>query len=147
MTAPKKTMRRANREMTAADFPRFVQEYLHEKDLADEIAGRVNAKKAVIRKFVEEAGYADEKGSLFIDLEGVDGASAVKLERRVSTSLDRQKVEAWLKKQGLWEQYTEEVRVLDEDALMAAAYEGTIPKKVMDGFMVESENFALKTVK
>lgn len=147
MTAPKKVMRPANREMTAEDLPRYLQEYLKEKDLVDELTGRVNAKKAVIKKFVEQSGYADEKGSLFVDVDGVPGVSAVKLERRVSTGLDRSKAEAWLKKQGLWEAYSEVQRVLDEDALYAAAYEGKIAKKTMDGFITESESFAFKTVK
>lgn len=144
---PKRVMRTAKRELNAKDFPRYVEEYLREKEAMEAMQARVNEKKAAINKFVDDLGEADEKGSKWVHVEGIPGLSAVKRERRVSQSLDTDKAEAWLKKNGLWEQYSEEIRVLDEDALYGAGYDGTIPRKVFDGFMVSSESFALKTVK
>lgn len=147
MTTPKKVVRKPTRELSADDLPRYVEEYLKEKDLVDELTGRLNAKKANLRKLVEQTGYTDDKGNVFVDVEGVDGVSALKLERRVSTNLDREKAQAWLEKTGKWEEFSEVVRVLDEDALYAAAYENKTFKKAVDSFIVESENFAFKTVK
>lgn len=144
---PKRLQRPANRELTEADVDAFVAAYLSEKEFAEEATKRVNAKKAVLSRYIDENGYIDDKGSRYVDIEGVDGVSQMKRERRVSTSLDRDKVEAYLKKRGLWEQMTREVRVLDDDAVAAAGYDGTIPERTFQGFYVESEVFALKSVK
>lgn len=147
VSQPKRLQRTANRDLAPEEVPTFVKQYLAEKEFAEDATKRVNAKKAVLSDFIDKHGYVDDKGSRYVDVPGLDGVSAMKRERRVTTALDRDKVEAWLKKKGWWERFSIEVRVLDEDALVAAGYEDEIPARTMAGFYTEQEVFALKSVK
>lgn len=147
---PKRLQRAANRDLTPEDANAYVAAYLSEKAIAEQLTARVNAKKAVLNTFLAEHGSPDSKGSLYFDIEGVDGVSQLKRERRVSTNLDNAKAEAWLKSKGLWDDYSTvipEHRELDTDAVEGGAYDQRIPKRVFAGFFVESESWALKTVK
>lgn len=143
----KRMQRTAKRELSEEDLPRFVEEYLNEKNAAEAMTARVNEKKAALMAYVEEHGEADDKGSLFVDIEGVEGLSALKKERRVGQKLDADKAEKWLRKNGMWEKYSETIEQLDEDAFMAAGYDGSISPRTFDSFMVTSESWAFKTVK
>jgi hypothetical protein len=61
--------------------------------------------------------------------------------------MDLDKAEAWLKKNKKWDEFKVVVEMVDEDKLLAAGYEGTIPKRTFDGFTVQSESFAFKVLK
>lgn len=150
VSQPKRMQRSAKRELSREDFDAFVRQYVEEKKFAETATARVNEKKAAINTFVDKYGDVDDKGSKYIDVEGVDGVGAVKRERRVSTSLDEERATAWLKKHKLWEKFSVEVpahRELDTDALDAAAYTGEIPEETVESFHVVSEVWALRMVK
>lgn len=147
---PKRLQRSANRTMTAEEFPGYVRTYLEEKAIADQYTARINTKKAVIATFVDQYGDLDDKGSKYVDVEGIEGVSAVKRERRSSTSLDEDKAIAWLKKNKLWEKYSTlvpEHREFDAEAFAAAGYTEDIPDRVMASFITVHETWATKTVK
>lgn len=148
-TTPKRMQGVQKRELTPDQWDAFVAQYLQEKKFAEAATKRVNDQKATVVAYLQEHGEPDEKGSLYVDVDGVDGVGSVKYERRVSQVMDRVKVEAWLKKKGLWEEYTEEVRVIDADKLAAAAYETGTPvtERIYQSFFVDSETWALRTVK
>lgn len=146
---PKRIRGEQKRELTPDQWQDFIAAYLQEKSFAEAATKRVNDKKATVIAFLKEHGETDEKGSLYVDVEGVDGVGSMKYERRVGQTLDTAKVQAWLVKHGLWEEYSEEIRVLDADKLAGAAYEGGsgITERVYQGFFVDNESWALKSVK
>jgi uncharacterized protein with ACT and thioredoxin-like domain len=144
---PKRMMGQQKREITPTQWPGFIKQYLADKAAAEAITKRVNDAKAAVTAYVKAYGDADEKGSLYVDVEGVEGVGSMKFERRVGQSFDKAKAEAWLKKNGKFDQYTKTIVVLDEDALAAAAYEGSIPERTYQGFFEDTETWALKTVK
>ena len=90
VSQPKRVLRPAKRELNEEDFSRYVAEYLSEKATMEAIQARVNEKKAAIAKFVDANGERDEKGNIFFYVEGIEGVSAVKRERRVSTTLNKE---------------------------------------------------------
>ena len=142
---PKRVIAKPTRAVTVEQLPRYVEEYLKERNAADEMSKRVNEKKTNIVELLVAEGYKDDKGSRFIDV-GIPGCSAVKHERRVSTKLDEEKALAWLRKNGLYEECTTTVVVLDEEKLLAAAYEGKIAERTLKGFYEQTENFAFKVI-
>lgn len=148
-SAPKRLQGQQKRELTPEEWQDYVVQYLKEKAFAEGATKRVNDMKAAVIAYLQAHGDPDEKGSLYVDVKGVEGVGSMKYERRLGQVLDRGKVEAWLKRKGLWEEYTEEVRVLDEDKLAAAAYESGTPitERTYQGFFVDSETWALKAVK
>lgn len=136
------------REVTPETWAGFARQYLSEKSSLDAITKRVNDMKAAVIAYLRDHGDTDEKGSLYVDVEGVDGVGSLKYERRVGRTFDSAKATAWLKKHGMYDHYTKTVVMLDEDSLAAAAYEGDIiSERIYNGWFVESETWALKTVK
>lgn len=145
MPSPTRKIAKPKRELSIEQLPRYVEEYLKEKAAADAMAKRVNEKKATIAALVEASGYLDDRGSQFLDV-GIDGCSAVKRERRITNTLDEAKALAWLTKHGLYDECTRTEVVLDEEALLAAAYEGKVPERALKSFYEQSESFAFKVL-
>lgn len=144
---PKRVIAKPTRAVSTEQLPRYVEEYLKERDAAATMQKRVDEKKANIVEVLIADGYTDDKGSRFVDV-GIPGCSAVKHERRVRTVLDEEKALAWIKKHkpALYDSCTKTITVLDEEALLAAAYEGKIAEKTLKSFYEQSESFAFKIV-
>lgn len=85
-------------------------------------------------------GVPDDKGHLrFMFPEPVEGIAGLKVENRVSRTLDEEKAEEVLKSivvdvdgVTLWDECIEYVPQLDEDAVMAAHYNGVISQEQID---------------
>jgi len=147
----KKTMTRTTPDgmVNSQNINRMVKEYVDTKKMFDTTKARVDKLKTDLRTYLEQRGERDEKGHTWMPIDGVDGVSSLKLERRVSVAMDHAKAEKWLKANGLWEECSDEIpahRELSEDKVLALGFDGKIPKRVADGFTVRSESFAFKTV-
>jgi len=66
----------------------------------------------------------------------------IQRQRRVTQALDAEAAEKLLRKKGLWDDCTETIQVLNEDAILAANYEGKITDKELETLYGELENFA-----
>lgn len=66
-----------------------------------------------------------------------------KRQRRVSQNLDEEATLDLLTKRNLLEKCTKTITVLDEDAILAANFDGSIEDKELQALYQESENFAL----
>lgn len=111
-----------------------------------ELRGRLEALTRLV-------GVPDEKEHSWLHFpEPIEGYTGLKIEKRVSSVLDEEKAEEVLRsivvdKDGpitLWDQCIEYVPQLDEDAVMAAHYNGQItaeqidemyPKKITEAFV------------
>lgn len=101
-----------------------------------------------LKAYVEEHGYQDDQGHIWLDLdEPVDGAVAVQMQRRVSQPLNEDKAESILSKAGLLERCTKTVTVLDEEAIMAARYAGELTDDDIDAMFPKVVSYALMTPK
>ena len=110
----------------------FVQ-YLKLKSLADDTAARANTLKAELAEAVDALGTPDDRGHLWLDLSGnVEGFVALQRQKRVSQSLDEQTADRILSERGIRERCIKTVEVLDEDAVMAALYEGVLSEQDID---------------
>lgn len=140
MPAPKKTLKMS---ITKETFPRHLQRYIETKALADEAATRLKKQRDDMIAYVEKRGIVDDKGNAWIEAEGL---GRVKRERRVSNVFDVDAAMEYLTSHGgdLYDQCVEMVPVVNEDALLAAIYEETIPDDVASTWYTEKETFALK---
>jgi len=79
--------------------------------------------KAKLFEKLDAEGEADSSGNIVIELpEDIDGAVAVVKQRRVSRKVDELRAEEIITEKGMEETLYKTIRVVDEDALMAALY-------------------------
>lgn len=98
---------------------RLTDEYQAAREFADKAVKRAEELKSKLSTYVEKYGNPDDKGSLWLEL----GPISLKRERRVSKNLDVPAAEKWAKKNDVWNQVSEVVEQLNEDKLMALAWE------------------------
>lgn len=99
-----------------------------------------------LKTVVEEVGYQDDQGHIWFDLEEpVEGTVALQMQRKVSQPLKEEKAEAILKAKGLYEECTTTITVIDQDAIMAARYDGRLTDDDIDAMFPKVVSYALMT--
>lgn len=89
-------------------------------------------------------GEEDDKGNIVLELpEEVDGYTSVVKQRRVSRKIDEEKAEEIITARGMEETLYKTVRVVDEDALMAALYNDELTEAEIDEMYPQSIVWAL----
>lgn len=82
---------------------------------------------------LDEIGEVDDKGNIIIELpEEVNGFGAVVKQRRVSRKIDELVADEIITEKGMEEQLYKTIRVVDEDALMAALYNDELTEAEID---------------
>ena len=82
---------------------------------------------------LDEFGEVDDKGNVIIELpEEVNGFGAVVKQRRVSRKIDELVADEIITEKGMEEQLYKTIRVVDEDALMAALYNDELTEAEID---------------
>jgi hypothetical protein len=82
---------------------------------------------------LDELGELDDKGNIIIELpEEVNGYGAVVKQRRVSRKIDELVADEIITEKGMEEQLYKTIRVVDEDALMAALYNDELTEAEID---------------
>ena len=82
---------------------------------------------------LDELGEIDDKGNVIIELpEEVNGFGAVVKQRRVSRKIDELLADEITTEKGMEEQLDKTIRVVDEDALMAALYNDELTEAEID---------------
>lgn len=129
---------------------REVQQYVSLKNEIDSLTDRRDVIKKRLMTYTEESGVANEKGSLVLEVnEETTGTRAVVKQRRVSKVFNETKAEEILTTKGIYDTCTKTVVTLDEDAVMAAYYNGTLddndidtmfPEKVIWALVLEKDN-------
>ena len=78
-------------------------------------------------------GETDDKGNIIVELpEEVNGFGAVVKQRRVSRKIDELVADEIITEKGMEEQLYKTIRVVDEDALMAALYNDELTEAEID---------------
>lgn len=123
---------------------REVQQYVSLKDEAEAITERVNTIKKRLTTYIEDLGEVNEKGSIVLPIEDDrTGTRSIVKQRRVSKMFDEDTANSVLKNSGLLEACTKTITVLDQDAVMAAYYEGKLTDDDIDAMFPEKVTWAI----
>lgn len=121
---------------------RLTEEYLAARDFADKAVKRSEELKSKLATYVDKLGNPDDKGSLWLEL----GPISLKRERRVSKNLDTRAAESWARQKNVWNQVSEIVEQLNEDKLMALAWESQEYSEDIASLYKEKVIWAFKVV-
>ena len=93
---------------------------------------------------LDAEGQEDDKGNIIIELPSdIDGVSSLVKQRRVSRKIDEDKAAEIIAEHGLEETLYKTIRVVDEDALMAALYEDDLTEEEVDQMYPPTVTWAL----
>jgi hypothetical protein len=121
-----------------------VQQYVFLKEEVTAIESRVGTLRKRILAVIEEIGETNEKGSLVLPInDQVSNTANVVKQRRVSKVFDEDKANDLLKEKGLFDSVTKTVVVLDQDAVMAAYYDGKLTDEDIELMFPEKVTWAL----
>jgi hypothetical protein len=121
-----------------------VQQYVFLKEEVTAIESRVGTLRKRILAVIEEIGETNEKGSLVLPInDHVSNTASVVKQRRVSKVFDEDKANDLLKEKGLFESVTKTIVVLDQDAVMAAYYDGKLTDEDIESMFPEKVTWAL----
>lgn len=128
------------------DFNSQVREYIQVKNTADLLEERQKQLRASIFEKLDTDAEIDDKGNLFIELEQpIDGVVRIEKQRRTSRKVDELAAEEILT--GDLEEVYETIRVVSEDKLMAAYYEGKLTENDLERIYPAKVTWALTTKK
>lgn len=120
------------------------KKYAFLKSQLDYFEKEQKALRALLFENLDEIGEEDDKGNIVIELsEEVEGYSSVVKQRRVSRKIDETRAEEIIAEHGLEEELYKTIRVVDEDALMAALYEDVLTEEEVDEMYPQSITWAL----
>lgn len=127
--------------------PEEARQYVTLKDSHSELGSRIKDLRDRIISRVKDTGVEIEGGHQFLalpdDVAEAIGLKGFKREKRVSQSFRKDELMEMLKEKGLYKEVTKVVRVLDEDALSAAVFEGRISEAELNAVVDEKVTWAL----
>ena len=127
--------------MTTPDYyERLAQEFKKSKEAIDMLTKRQNDMKAELIEAVKDQGYEDDKGHKWFKVGDIE----LKYERRISRSFNEGGAENWARETGRWDDLKRIVELLDEDKLLALAWENNDVAETIQEFYVEKETWAFK---
>lgn len=106
--------------------------------------------KVLLRDTILPAqGDSDDQGHVWIEFDepvedpsGKASVLGIKREKRVSRRLNPARAEEFLKRRKLWDDCTETVLVINEDAILAKAFEKKISDADLEGLYDVNESYA-----
>lgn len=153
MPTAKRTVARKAAATKAVDIVSTLRQFLTLKVQREALEDRENDLKKILQHAVETAGYEDDKGNYWLDLDEpleVDGYGVVprlKRERRVAFSVDETKAEAILAKKGILDECTTMVPVLDEEEIRKAHFKGVLTDAEIEAIFPAKVTWAFKPEK
>ena len=125
-----------------------ITEYIRLVASIDHMDERRKELREKIFSYLEEEGYEDEKGNLQLPLATpIEGVLRLEKSGRRTRKLNEDKAEEIIESAGIADDVYKMVRVIDEDALMAAYYDGKITEEQIDEMFPTTVTWALRTVK
>jgi hypothetical protein len=125
-----------------------VREYGKIKSSMEILESRSKELRTKLFEYLDTEGEEDDKGNVQLELPAaIDGITRLEKQRRVTRKLDEVIAETIIDQTGLSEEVYEMKRVINEDALMAAYYEGKITEEQLDEMFPTNVVWALRTIK
>lgn len=123
---------------------REVRQYVALKDEQTALTSRIDEIKKRLSTYAEELGSPNDKGSFVYPVnDELTGTKSVVRQRRVSKVFSESTANTLLTEKGIFEECTKTITVLDEDAVMAAYYEGKLTDADIDTMFPEKITWAL----
>jgi hypothetical protein len=122
-----------NRNADETDLIARTKKYAFLKSQLDYLEKEQKALREELFEVLDGEGEVDDKGNVMIQLpQEVDGFNSIIKQRRVTRKVDELKAEEIITAHGLEESLYKTIRVVDEDALMAALYEEVLTEEEVD---------------
>jgi len=130
------------------DFATQVREFVKLKSTMEILEARQKELREKLFEQLDQNGEEDNKGNIQLDL-GFDADGVVRLEkqRRTTRKLNELVADGIIETAALSDEVYEMKRVINEDALMAAYYEGKITEEQLDEMFPVTVTWALRTLK
>lgn len=133
-----------NRNVDETDLIARTKKYSFLKSQLDYLEKEQKALRLDLFEDLDSKGEEDDKGNIVLELpEEVDGYNAVIKQRRVSRKIDEEKAEEIITQKGMEDTLYKTIRVVDEDALMAALYNDELTEEEVDEMYPSSVTWAL----
>lgn len=125
-----------------------VSEYAKVKASMEILESRQKELREKLFEALDTEGDVDDKGNIQLNLpKEIDGIMRLEKQRRTTRKLDEETAEAITAEAGIEDEVYEMKRVLNEDALMAAFYEGKLTESQLDEMFPTTVTWALRTLK
>lgn len=122
-----------NRNTDETDLIARTKKYAFLKSQLDYLEKEQKALREELFEVLDGEGEVDDKGNVMIQLpQEVDGFNSIIKQRRVTRKVDELKAEEIIVAHGLEDILYKTVRMVDEDALMAALYEEILTEEEVD---------------
>ena len=126
------------------DLVNQAKQYSFIKSQLDYLEKQQKELRAKLFEVLDEGGTVDDKGNIIVELpQEVDGYVSIIKQKRVSRKVDEMVAEEVIIEKGLEESLYKTIRVIDEDALMAALYEDVLTEEEVDRMYPQSITWAL----
>lgn len=137
------------REFANPDDPETqIREYIKLAHTIDSLEERKKELRSALFELLETEGEEDEKGNLLLPLESpIDGVIRIEKSGRRSRKIDEDKATEIIEARGIGDDVYKMVRVIDEDALMAAFYEDKVTEEELDEMFPVNVVWALRIPK
>jgi hypothetical protein len=121
------------RNTDGTDLISRTKKYAFLKSQLDYLEKEQKALREELFEFLDGEGEIDDKGNIMVQLpQEVEGFNSIIKQRRVTRKVDELKAEEIITSHGLEDSLYKTVRVVDEDALMAALYEEVLTEDEVD---------------
>jgi hypothetical protein len=125
-----------------------IREYIKLAQTIDSLEERKKELRTKLFDLLDAEGEEDEKGNVLYHFDSpIEGVTRLEKQRRATRKLDETVAEEIITSQSLEDDVYKMVRVIDEDALMAAYYEGKITEEQIDQMFPTTVVWALRTPK
>jgi len=122
-----------NRNLDETDLIARTKKYAFLKAQLDYLEKEQKALREELFEVLDGEGEVDDKGNVMIQLpQEVDGFNSIIKQRRVTRKVDELRAEEIITAHGLEDTLYKTVRMVDEDALMAALYEEVLTEAEVD---------------
>lgn len=120
------------------------KEYAFIKSQLDYLEKQQKELREKLFEYADSSGEVDDKGNIILELpEEVNGYSSVIKQKRVTRKVDEFVAEEIITEKGMEDTLYKTVRVVDEDALMAALYNDELTEDEIDRMYPQKITWAL----
>ena len=126
------------------DFETQARQYIFVKKQMEFFESELKKLREQIFEHVDTSGEVDGSGNLFVELPSeIEGIKTIQKQRRVTRKINPEMADNVIASKGLESELYKTIQVIDEDALMAALYEGKLTEEEIELMYPEKVVWAL----
>ena len=115
------------------DLESQAKQYIFFKKQVEYFESELKSLREKLLEDIDANGEVDGSGNLFVELSSeIDGVTMLQKQKRVSRKIDPQMADNLIVSKGLENELYKTIQIIDEDALMAALYEGKLTEEEVD---------------